>query len=758
MTIYNPNITWPGTSGSSNKKKNPSTPVLTEQNTYGDYFNSLGNTSTPTISDPNIKPAESSGNFGNTYGDVLTPNELTAPTTPIYTPVFGGENSLVGNSVVGGGSVIGGNLVKPIDPSKQFDGSVVGTANGGFSSQNKGGVSDEGIIADNPKVDNSTFNTNVGSGSSVSVSPTVSKKPETQQNIPNSGNEITTGNTGTKVDTNVSVNESTGVVEQKPVTAPTTPTTDAKTEETPVMTYEEYIAEQKAIEEEKRKAALKQAQVYKERAAADAQASYMQNMSAYGVNAENMAKMGLTGGGYSDYLNAQAYAQKRDDMQVASATELAMKQQAETTYADGIAALNKEKFAYQQSEKQNKTNAYNSLLGYAMDANSGLTEESIRSMAQSAGLSESEIQNIIGTMNASKSDAESKENKKYSTSTYNMLWEAVQDPNTTYTEEGIRALAKKVGMSEEDTNGLISMFKSTQARKTEAEKKVQEEQAQEEQDEFRENSASTTSATISYIVANGGGQMEYIESIKGTLTEDDYNKLVTQNQKSTYEYYTVALSSGNNISTSEVDTLYKNGNLSEPQYNDIKALWNNTKGKAENYGFVDSSGNALAYEDAKKLLETVKSGTWHDEVNKKAIESMFMRQYAEQIGEELSKNGGCTSKTVDIFASDFKTKNFGDYTDMGKSGTGQENYAQSIVSDAKAGKIQPGQYVIMNYGLTSKTDCIFIYIGDGLFQKCDRSLDNKYANRNELKEGISFYVPADYKLNVAEWTVHVGKK
>ena len=185
-------------------------------------------------------------------------------------------------------------------------------------------------------------------------------------------------------------------------TGDNTPTAPSDTEEMGTMTYEEFIAEQKAREEEKRQAALKEAEIYKERAAADAQASYMQNMSTYGVNAETMAQMGLTGGGYSDYLNAQAYAQKRSDMQAADRNELALKQQAETTYGDNIAALNKDLFTYQETQKTNKQTGYNTLLGYAMDVNSGMTEETIRVMAKNIGLSEEEIQSIINTMNTAK--------------------------------------------------------------------------------------------------------------------------------------------------------------------------------------------------------------------------------------------------------------------------------------------------------------------------------------------------------------------
>ena len=382
-----------------------------------------------------------------------------------------------------------------------------------------------------------------------------------------------------------------------------------------------------------------------------------------------------------------------------------MKQQAESTYADNILSLDGQLVAYQEAEKAEK--------------------------------------------------------EQYAKSVYNTLWDAVQDPNTTYTADSIKAIAEKAGLSEEDITALTGMLDSTLAKKAEDDKKAEEEKAATEQEVFKTNSNTTKSNAISYIIANGGGQAEYIESIKDTLTEEDYNALVMQNQKSTYEYYSVALNSGNNISTSEVDTLYKNGNLSDQQYSDIKALWNNTRGKAENLAFVDAGGNTLSYADAKKLLnEQVKASTWFSDENKKAIESTYMRQYSKDIANEVMPKSSATGTVVDIYAPDFKTTKFGDFTDMGKSGTKQEKYAQAIVSAAKAGKIQAGQYVIMNYGNTWDTDCVFVYIGDGLFVKCkDGNGDDCYATSDGLKSGVSFYVPSDHYLSFSAFgDIHVQKK
>lgn len=163
------------------------------------------------------------------------------------------------------------------------------------------------------------------------------------------------------------------------------------------MTYESWINEQKKLEEEKYLNSMKEAEKYRERASADAQASYLQNMSTYGINAETMSQMGLTGGGYSDYLNSQAYAQQRSDMQTAEKNALAMEQQANTTYQDAIAQLNQE-----------STTAYTKLLENAQNPNTygNYTEEGIRAMANQFGWSDTQTQEAINVWKQAKESAE----------------------------------------------------------------------------------------------------------------------------------------------------------------------------------------------------------------------------------------------------------------------------------------------------------------------------------------------------------------
>ena len=71
------------------------------------------------------------------------------------------------------------------------------------------------------------------------------------------------------------------------------------------------------------------ADVERERAVVDARSSHEQNKASYGANAEAMGAMGLTGGGYSDYINAKAYAQQRAETQKANAAAASVKREAD---------------------------------------------------------------------------------------------------------------------------------------------------------------------------------------------------------------------------------------------------------------------------------------------------------------------------------------------------------------------------------------------------------------------------------------------
>lgn len=151
----------------------------------------------------------------------------------------------------------------------------------------------------------------------------------------------------------------------------------------------------------------------RERAIVDANSSYQQNLAGYGANAEAMANMGLTGSGYSDWLNASAYAQNRGDIQAANAqSETAKrearyiadqtKNQADTTYndavfkaeADYLDTVNNLDTTYKtnlaEAELTNKENQLNNKLNYKATMTAATTDAEIDQMVKDGLISDSD--------------------------------------------------------------------------------------------------------------------------------------------------------------------------------------------------------------------------------------------------------------------------------------------------------------------------------------------------------------------------------
>ena len=93
--------------------------------------------------------------------------------------------------------------------------------------------------------------------------------------------------------------------------------------ETKPMSYEEYILSLKSKADD----------TYK-RSIINAQNTYDHSRSAYGENAAALSNMGLTGSGYSQYLDSKAYAQRSADMNAAGAVRADAYANADAQYMD----------------------------------------------------------------------------------------------------------------------------------------------------------------------------------------------------------------------------------------------------------------------------------------------------------------------------------------------------------------------------------------------------------------------------------------
>lgn len=513
--------------------------------------------------DTKISLPSSNASTGGLYGQVIG----TGNTTP--TLVSGLSPSIpTGISATGG-------VVKPIDNSKNFNSNVVGTVGSlSGSGNNAGGVTDEGVITGNSKVNNSTFN---------NITPSKTTSTTTTKTTTNSNNSIlskltsgnfvngvkdiisrlfgtknTTATTDTAVkntlgtagsgttyaenvgtgtsnvektetasgNTETATTETVTTENNAGATAENTGNTTESTTEKP-LTYAEYMEMLKQEAAESKAAADKEAEIAKERAMVDAQSSYAQNQATYGANAETMAQMGLTGGGYSDYLQAQAYAQKRSDVQQANVVESATKAENRATYQDYVNSINQKLADKALYEEQ-------------------LADERAYNEQQTADQRAYEEQQTA-------------QNRK--DSLYASLWEGVQDTDTTYTAEAIRVIGEEYGLSEAQINTLTTLLTAT-LNKSEEEK-----------------SAALKDAAISDITTNGGDVSDgYVDGLKdmglsdedAQAVQDAINNSVTNSATAEIDS---AIKSGNidslEYTISKADDYYKKGNITKEKYQEL---------------------------------------------------------------------------------------------------------------------------------------------------------------------------------------------
>ena len=244
-----------------------------------------------------------------------------------------------------------------------------------------------------------------------------------------------------------------------------------------VDTYEEFLLKQEGFYKEQldklnaqieqnKQNALQQAESERERAVIDARSNYEQNKATYGANAEQLAAMGLSGSGYSDYLNQQAYATQRAETQNANAqaeaTKVAAEQQAnsdklnaELSYAENMQD-NAEKLAqYQQqkaeeakAEEEQKKQYYAALL---TSANTGeYTSEQIASLGAQYGLDEVQISQLQAAADKYKSDQQSL--------SYTEALQLISDYGADLDVSYLETLLNTGSISQEQYNQLMAQY------------------------------------------------------------------------------------------------------------------------------------------------------------------------------------------------------------------------------------------------------------------------------------------------------------
>jgi hypothetical protein len=207
-----------------------------------------------------------------------------------------------------------------------------------------------------------------------------------------------------------------------------TPNTDAKKAAyysqqaaTPVSGYYDFLAKNAldtkgvtyAMAEKMRQESEALAEIQRKRSIVDASTIAEQQKATYGANAEQMGRMGLSGSGYSDYLNSQAYAAGMAGRQAANAqatdanrkamyTEMMAKLEADKEYNNALAqietakyneqkALEERNYAEQkQKEAQQQTN-YGNLIDAIVNSNGVINKDNVEAFASKLGITDTKL-------------------------------------------------------------------------------------------------------------------------------------------------------------------------------------------------------------------------------------------------------------------------------------------------------------------------------------------------------------------------------
>lgn len=372
--------------------------------------------------------------------------------------------------------------------------------------------------------------------------------------------------------------------------------------------YKENLDRQKEMIEDQKQRALEQAELQRqqaeqnaekerERSVIDARSSYEQNKATYGAQAETLANMGLTGSGYSDYINAQAYANQRAETQNANANaeqtknnanyvadnaKLEIEQNAgqsnlsaEATYAENMANNDAALAQYKQQKEEEKKSAYSELLNYAN--NGTYDSEQLKSLADKYGLSEADINNLTGA-------AETYKNNKYKENYANALDNIAQYG------------------SQLDNNYLDNMYKMDLISKEQYEELKS--QLSNKIKEDMDNSISSGDATGESIQATIDNVEKYFSEGKITTEQRQsiYNNYVKSSvsgvmEKNYGDNYTQKIKDCVNANK-EIDELYKSGKLSKSDYDSIKQTLNAKNKNSCNGGwYVQGLGSGRKNDD-----------------------------------------------------------------------------------------------------------------------------------------------------------------
>ncbi len=359
------------------------------------------------------------------------------------------------------------------------------------------------------------------------------------------------------------------------------------------LSKEDYFAEAEAIAKKQKNEAIASAEEARKKAYIDADTSYKQNLATYGTNAERLADLGLNYSGYSDYLNAQAYATSQGAKQSAEAIKSATLRDAENSYASNILNIKKDRADYAEATAQDHKSNYDKLLSYA---NSGeYTGEQIKELSSMYGLSQEEANSLSATA-TSKYD-ETLTNKK--NSSYATLFDAAKSGN--YSAEEIKEMATREGFTDEEITKLTA------------------------------SAQDATFQTILEGVLDGEitsyDYQDILDSVaSGDITEAQATKITNQIEKGIQEELSgidivTEPSSITQWTQNQITALKNNGKISAEEYEAWVQLWDNYSDEGAFNGGNQDQAQAL------KHLNLLKASKYLSPSKKSELEKKYNEYY-----------------------------------------------------------------------------------------------------------------------------------
>ncbi len=494
--------------------------------------------------------------YGANYGQGNSPY---LPATPTPTPVTFTPISFQAGSLVGGANQVNPELlysqntfVKPPITSMGANVMIAGSGNYGGGT-GSGGVTDEGVVLGNPNVNNSTFNniTDSPSPTYAQFSGEVNAGSDNKVDLSYGGNAGTGTGEGTVTPP---VETPPTEVETPPVETPPTDTSGSEggsagtPTDTTIDSYYEYLKTEMpedlkgiyndtiaAIDQANAKT-IAEINAAKERGIVDANTSYQHNLSTYGAKNEALRGMGLAGSGYSEYLDSQAYATQRAEVQGVKAGALAAENEAnaaaDARKLEAKTALDENLLYYDNLAEQHLEGKWSDILTGA--GNGTYSKEQVENLAKYYGFSAEQIATLTGAVDS------------YETEKAEAEADAIN-------EKFLAALGDvKQGIyDEEDIPALVDQFGFSPDQKAQLEKEARE---------FKKNTyeANTNTATGNvttdttdeeiqdFVDKNGGEGKEELEKARNQARVDEVKDLISYGD--TTKAYELA------------DSYYDNGN------------------------------------------------------------------------------------------------------------------------------------------------------------------------------------------------------